>query len=82
MKRKVYALHEEAQKGDLKSQEILHNLAVKSIEKNYHSHTLSKIILRLSIPSMFDEEKEKALDYLIENVSDIVSDEDGIKLCI
>lgn len=31
---------------------------------------------------MFEEEKEKALDYLIENVSDIVSDEDGIRLFI
>ena len=33
LKKKLFSIQISAQNGDIKSQEILHNLAVKSIEK-------------------------------------------------
>lgn len=40
------------------------------------------MILRLSISSMFVEEKEKLMEYLVNNVADIVDDEEGVRLFI
>lgn len=41
---------------------------------------MSKLILKLSIGSMFAEEKQKVLEYLVEKVNEWVGDEDGVRL--
>lgn len=55
---------------------------MKSIEKTYDNLLLSKLILRLAIPSMFQEEKQNALNTLVEKVGDWVGDEEGVRLFI
>lgn len=49
-------------------------MATKSIEKEYFYFTMSKIILRLRLSTMFEEEKQKALEKLIENAPSLVRD--------
>jgi hypothetical protein len=57
-------------------------MAVRSIEKQYYWFQLSKLILRLRLPQMFEEEKQKAIELLSENVASIVNDEEGVRLFI
>jgi hypothetical protein len=43
-------------------------LALKIIEKQYDGLVISKLVIRLAIGSMFAEEKQKVLDYLVGKV--------------
>lgn len=58
----------------------MHNLALQVIEKKYDNLMLSKVILRLSVGSMFSEEKQKVLEYLVEKVNEWLGDDDGVRL--
>lgn len=58
----------------------MHNLALQVIEKKYDNLMLSKVILRLSVGSMFSEEKQKVLEYLVEKVNEWIGDDDGVRL--
>ena len=58
----------------------MHNLSLKVIERHEEGFMLSKVILRLSLGSMFADEKQKVLEYLVEKVADWVIDEDGVRL--
>lgn len=69
VKDKFYQLWEKSKEGDLKGQENLHNLALKIIEKQYDGLVISKLVIRLAIGSMFAEEKQKVLDYLVTKVA-------------
>lgn len=60
----------------------MHNLALKSVDKSYDNLLLSKMILRLAIPTMFPEEKAKTLAHLAEKVGDWVGDDEGVRLFI
>lgn len=82
VKDKFYGLWERSKEGDIKSQETLHNLSLKSIEKQYDSLHMSKLVLRLSVGSMFAEEKQKVLDFLIEKVLTWINDDEGVRLFI
>jgi hypothetical protein len=53
LKNKFYDLYEKSKANDLKAQETLHNLTLKVIEKKFDNLMLSKLILRLSVGSMF-----------------------------
>ena len=55
IKNKFYGLREAAAGKDVRAQETLHNLALKSIEKEYYYLPLSKLCLRLALGSMFAE---------------------------
>lgn len=57
-------------------------MAIRSIEKQYYWFQLSKLILRLRLPLMFEEEKQKVIELLSENVASIVNDEEGVRLFI
>jgi hypothetical protein len=57
-------------------------MATRSIEKQYYWFQLSKIILRLRLASMFEEEKQKAIELISQNSASIVNDEEGVRLFI
>jgi len=40
------------------------------------------MIIRLSVSSMFAEEKQKVLEYLVGKVNEWVGDEEGVRLFI
>lgn len=75
IKKKFIELWEQNKSNDLKAQETLHNLSLQVIEKHYDNLTISKLILRLALGSMFAEEKQKVLEYLSEKVAEWVGDE-------
>ena len=57
-------------------------MVLKIVEKQYETLPISKLIIRLSIPSMFDDEKQKVLDYLVGKVTEWVNDDEGVRLFI
>ena len=82
IKDKFYTLWEKGRQNDIKAQETLHNLVLKIIEKQYDGLPLSKLVIRLALPSMFPDEKQKVLDYMIGKVTDWVNDDEGVRLFI
>lgn len=81
-KAKFYGLREAASNNDIKSQETLHNLALRAIEKEYFYFPLSKLVVRLALSTMFGEERNKILQTLGAKVEDWCSDEEGVRLFI
>ena len=53
IKDKFYGLWSRGKDNDIKAQETLHNLVLKIIEKQYETFPISKLIIRLALPSMF-----------------------------
>jgi hypothetical protein len=82
IKDRFYGLWEKSKQGDIKAQEILHNLVLKIAEKQYESLPISKLIIRLALPTMFAEEKQKVLDHLIGKVAEWIGDDEGVRLFI
>lgn len=64
------------------SQEPLHNLAMKSIEKEYSHHKISKLIIKLALPTMVVEEQAKIIEYFAEKALDLLVDDEGVKLFV
>ena len=82
IKDRFYGLWEKSKENDIKAQETLHNLVLKIVDKQYESLPVSKLVIRLALPSMFEDEKAKVLDYLVGKVAEWVSDDEGIRLFI
>ena len=57
-------------------------MVLKIVDKQYESLPISKLIIRLSLSSMFDDEKQKVIDFLVGKVTEWVSDDEGARLFI
>lgn len=79
---KFIGIREKVDTEGLDSQEPLHNLAMKSIDKDYYNLKISKLILRLALPTMVESERTKCIEFFAENPLVLLTDEEGLRLFI
>lgn len=72
---KFVGIRSQLEEKGLDSQEVLHNLAIKSIEKGYYNLRISKLILRLTFPTLVDNEKDKCMQFFADKSLTLLNDE-------